>query len=174
MTRLSLVDSQSDPTVTALAQRIRAERGGKLLKLYQVLLHSPAVAEVWLDFFTVIRQRCALPAKYRELAILLIAKLNGASYEFEQHVPFALSAGLNQNQLDAVGNWRGTVGVFDKVERAVLLYTDTMTKAVQVPDDVFSAVRQVFNEKEVVELTATIAGYNMVSRFLEAMQIAHE
>jgi alkylhydroperoxidase family enzyme len=35
-------------------------------------------------------------------------------------------------------------------------------------------VRQYFNEREMVELTATIGAYNMVSRFLEALQVDHD
>jgi alkylhydroperoxidase family enzyme len=56
-------------------------------------------------------------------------------------------------------------------ERAVLAYADAMTRSVQVPDAVFQAVRPYFQDRELVELTATIAAYNMVSRFLEALQV---
>lgn len=41
----------------------------------------------------------------------------------------------------------------------------------QVPDPAFAAVRAHFDAQRIVELTATIAAYNMVSRFLEALQI---
>ena len=56
----------------------------------------------------------------------------------------------------------------------IILSADAMTKQVRVPQPVFDAVRKQFNERELVELTATIGGYNLVSRFLEAMQIDHE
>jgi len=60
-------------------------------------------------------------------------------------------------------------------ERVVLAYTDAMTREVQVPDAVFAAVRALFDPRGVVELTATIAAYNMVSRFLQALRIhAHD
>ena len=56
--------------------------------------------------------------------------------------------------------------------RAVLAYTDAMTRQVQVPDAVFQAARQAMgSDKLLVELTATVAAYNMVSRFLEALQV---
>jgi alkylhydroperoxidase family enzyme len=44
---------------------------------------------------------------------------------------------------------------------------------VQVPDDVFAAVQRLFGNRAVVELTAMIAGFNLVSRFLVALQVAH-
>jgi alkylhydroperoxidase family enzyme len=49
-----------------------------------------------------------------------------------------------------------------------------MTREIHVPDAIFAAVRAHFDERETVELTATIGGYNLVSRFLEAVQMPHE
>jgi alkylhydroperoxidase family enzyme len=54
---------------------------------------------------------------------------------------------------------------------AVLAYTDAMTLDVQVPEAVFAKVKELFNEKEVVEITATVAAYNCVSRFLVALDV---
>lgn len=170
MTRLPELDDAHHP---ALATRIRTERGGKLLSLYRVLMHSPKVAEGWLGYFTVIRQQCALPDRDRELAILQVAVLNRARYEFDQHVPFALKAGLTQAQLDLLREGRQHDGLTAR-DRAVLDYASAMTRDIQVPDAVFAAVRAHLPDDQIVELTATVAGYNMVSRFLEALEIHEE
>jgi len=169
MARIDYADENRDAEVTALATRIRAERG-TMPNLYKMLLHSPPVAEGWLSFFTAIRQKCELPGRLRELAILRIALLNRAHYEYEGHVPYALRNGVRQAQIDALENWQQS-SEFDAVERVVLAYTDSMTRQIQVPDDVFAAVKKQFNEREVVELTATIGAYNCVSRFLESIRI---
>lgn len=152
-----------------LAERIKRERGGKVLNLYRMLFHSPPVAEGWLAFFTSIRQKAALTGRYRELAILRVAVLNGADYEFDVHVPFALKEGVSPSVIDALRAKR--VDGLDGADRAVIAYADSMTREIHVPDDVFAEVREHFAERQVVELTATIAGYNMVSRFLEALKL---
>ena len=173
MARVPYIDDSTHPELRLLCDRIRVERGGSVLNLYKALLNSPPVAEAWLHFFTVIRQQCVLPAQYRELAIMSIAVINGADYEFRQHIPFALQAGLTQAQLYAMPRWRGST-LFDAKQRAVLDYTECMTRTVHVPDEVFAAVAAQFPPRELVELTATIGGYNLVSRFLEAVKIDHE
>ena len=61
--------------------------------------------------------------------------------------------------------------LFDGQERAILAYTDAMTRQIQVPDEVFGAISALYAPPQLVEITATIAAYNMVSRFLEALQI---
>jgi alkylhydroperoxidase family enzyme len=171
MARLPYPDP-TDPAIAPLVETIKAERGGKLINLYGMLLHSPPVADGWRAFLTAIRQKCKLSGRVRELAIMRIAVINGAEYEFSQHVPFALKEGITQPQLDALRS--GNFEAFFAVDRDVLAYTDSMTREVHVPDRVFEAVRVHFDEREMVELTATIAAYNLVSRFLEALQVDHD
>ncbi|MET7245190.1 carboxymuconolactone decarboxylase family protein [Methylobacterium sp. EM32] len=168
MARIPYADT-TRPETAPLAERIVAERG-EILHLYAMLLHSPPVAEGWLAFLTAIRQRCDLPGDVRELVIVQVAHLNGARYEAEQHVPIALREGVSQAQLDALPDWQGAE-VFSPRERAVLAYCDAMTREIHVAPAVFAALREHFDPRAIVELTATIGAYNMVSRFLEAIGI---
>ena len=168
MARIPYADTAS-PQTRELAERIVRERGS-VLHLYAMLLHSGPVAEGWLRYLTAIRHECALPGGLRELVIMRVAQLNGAPYEAQQHAPIALREGMTQAQIDALEQW-AECGLFDESQRAVLAYCDAMTRTVHVPDDVFAAVRRVMDNRNLVELTATIGAYNMVSRFLEAMQI---
>ncbi len=170
MTRVPLIEEEKHPELAGLIATIKSERGGKLLHLYRALLNSPPLAEGWLKLFTAIRQKAKIPGRYRELATLRVALLNGAEYEYRAHVPFALKDGMSQEQIDALPGWQLSKS-FDDRERAVLAYTDSMTRGIRVPDPIFTEVRRHFDDREVVELTATIAGYNLVSRFLVAMQI---
>ena len=169
MARIPYADP-ANPAVKPLADRIIAERGG-ILHLYQMLLNSPSVAEGWLSYLTAIRQKSTLEGALRELVIMRVAHLNRAPYEADQHAPIALKEGMTQAQLDALSDWSKHAALFSDPERAVLAYTDAMTRDVQVPDEVFAAVSSHFAPQQMVELTATVAAYNMVSRFLEALQI---
>jgi len=172
MARVPYIEEQDHPELAPLVARIKAERG-KVLDLYKVLLHSPAVMEGWLGLFTAIRQKTKLAGRYRELAILRVAVLNGADYEYQAHLPFARKEGTSAEQIAALKAWQVSP-LFDAAERAVLAYTDAMTKQIQVPDELFAEVQKHFDAQDLVELTATIAGYNLVSRFLEAMQVQHQ
>ena len=173
MPRISLIEESAHPELAPLIAQIKAERGGRFLNLYKTLAHSPGVCAGWLHLFTELRQKATLDDLSREIATLRVAVINGADYEYAAHVPFALRAGMSQAQIDALSAWTVSDLYTDKM-RAVLAYTDSMTREIHVPDGVFAAVRKHFDEREVVELTATIGGYNLVSRFLEAMQVPHE
>ena len=169
MARIPYADL-NNPEAKPLVDQIIAERGD-ILHLYRMLLQSPPVAAGWLNYLTAIRQKCQLSGALRELVIMRVAQLNGAPYEADQHRPIALKEGVSQAQLDALSEWSLQPAVFDDTQRAVLAYTDAMTKQVHVPEDIALAVREKFDHRQLVELTATVAAYNMVSRFLEAMAI---
>jgi len=157
------------PTLAPLLQRINAERGS-VLHLYQMLLHSPPLTEGWLNFMTAVRQKLTLPGDLRELVIMRVAMLNSAPYEAEQHAPIALKEGISPAQLAALNDWTSSAA-FSPLQRDVLALCDTMTRNVQVDATTLGAVREHLGETQTVELVATIASYNMVSRFLEALHI---
>lgn len=169
MARIPYADL-SAPEAQPLVQRIVAERGS-VLHLYQMLMHSPPLAEGWLGFMTKVRQQLALPGDLRELVIMRIAHLNGAPYEADQHAPIALKEGLAPPQLDALADWRAASERYTPLQREVLALCDAMTREVHVDAAVVQAVRERLGERQLVELVGTIASYNMVSRFLEALQI---
>jgi AhpD family alkylhydroperoxidase len=173
MARLDPVNDDSPGVDAELLRSIQARRGGTLLNLDRQLLHSAPLARGWNALMGAIRGQTQLDGALRELVILRVAVLNRAPYEFAQHAPVALAEGLSQAQVDAVADWQGST-LFDARARDVLAYADAMTLQVQVPQPLFDALRAHLDDRELVELTATVASYNMVSRFLEALQIQIE
>jgi 4-carboxymuconolactone decarboxylase len=154
-----------------VADLIRERRGGELQPLDEMLLLSPPVAEGWSVLLGAIRGRMELDGRLRELVILRIAVLNDASYEWQAHEPHARRCGVSDAEIEAVRHGPAHP-VFGPAERAVLTYADTMTREVAVGAEVFAAVAALLRPRELMELTATVACYNMVSRFLVALQVS--
>jgi alkylhydroperoxidase family enzyme len=157
---------------------IRARRpGGKLLNLDRMLLNSPAFAQAWNTMFGTIRQKLAVPAKLRELAIMSIGVLNHADYEWFQHEGEFLKAGGSKEQLAALKNASAALKDskhFDEAELATLALTSEMTRNIEVKPATMKRIRAVLPDEQVVELIGTIAGYNMVSRFAVATGLEPE
>ena len=161
------------PELAAQESRIMAERG-RISELYQVLLNSPPIAHGWEQMLSAVRNRNSIDAGLRELVILRVAVLNRAAYEFDAHVPHALAAGVTQAAIDAT---RAPVLAPDApwtpAQRVALRLTDAMTRDIDVPDALYEEVRQYFDAQGQIDVVATVAAYNMVSRFLGALQIGH-
>lgn len=170
-TRVPPVEPGTRPELAEIERSILAERG-RVSLLYQVLLNSAPIAEGWEKMLSAVRNRSSLPADLRELAILRVAVLNGASYEFDAHVPHAERAGVSQQKIDALKEGRPGAQ-FTPDERLVLDLTDAMTRDIRVPDALFEQLRGRFDSRGLVDLVATVAAYNMVSRLLVALNIGH-
>jgi len=161
-----------------LVDAIRARRGGRLLNLDRMLLQSPPFARGWNAFLGEVRTGLGLSPRLRELAICLVAVLNGADYEFHHHAPEFLAAGGNEQQLAAlqrIDHGGAESALFDAGERAVIRLTLQMTRDVRIDDATFAAATAALgNYQHLVELIGVIATYNMVSRFLLALHIEPE
>ena len=183
----------SDPSTAAAYAQLSARRSpNPLLQLDLALLHSPPVAQGWSSFLGSIRTQTTLPADVRELSICRVAILNGADYEWEHHVPILREAGVAGRAVEEVKSrkaWQGWIredtdtgaeegdkphddcGGLDEKQRALLAYTDAMTVGVKVSDEIFGELKKCFDERHIVEITATVAAYNCVSRFLVALDV---
>ncbi len=162
-----------------LVDAIRARRpGGKLLNLDRMLLYSPTYAKGWNGLFAAIRGQLSLPPKLRELAIMAIGSLNHADYEWAQHEGEFLKAGGTKEQLAAlkkdVAASSRDAKLFDVSERAALALTSEMTRNIAVTPTTMKRVRAALPDQQTVELVGTIAGYNMVSRFVVALGVEVE
>ncbi len=154
-----------------IADRIRARRGGDLRALDQALLYSPQIALGWNELLGAVRERSTLPGDLRELAILVVARINDAPYEWRAHAPLALVEGLTVEQVEWL---REPVGAtpLTALQTAAVEFTEALTRDCRVPNDMFEQVRARLGDRGVVELALTVSAYNMVSRFLNAMAIA--
>jgi len=185
---------ENAPTAAAAYTQLSARRSPKPLQALDLtLLHSPPVASGWSSFLGAIRTQTSLPPDVRELCICRVAVLNGAAYEWDHHAPILKSEGKlsddvlrELNERKAWQGWEDTIGGgtgagegegdlgggLTERQRAVLAYTDAMTVGVKVSDEIFAGLRGFFpEEREVVEITATVAAYNCVSRFLVALDV---
>ena len=127
--------------------------------------------------------------------ILRVGALNGAAFEWIQHEQVGRDAGLTTAQLYVVRDIGTPIpregGVLSGLQTAALVFADESTKKVKVGKDVVDALMRglrVLVEAETgrdgtgtveertedlyVEASAVVATYNMVSRFLAAVDVA--
>jgi len=157
---------------------VRARRGGRLLNLDRMLLHSPSFTRGWNAHLGAVRRELTLEPRLRELAICAVAALNEDVYEHQQHAPEFLAAGGSAAQLEALRDPEAAArdgALFGAAERAAIRLAIEMTRQLRVSDATFTDVRAALpGERQVVELVGVIATFNMVSRFLLALGVDPE
>jgi AhpD family alkylhydroperoxidase len=170
--RIPPIEPGTRPELAKHEAQLIAERG-RVSLLYQVLLNSPPVAHGWEQLLSAVRNRNTIDPGVRELIILRVAVLNGAMYEFDAHVPHALKAGVSQQAIDAVRDFKPGSPAFTEEQSVALELTDAMTRDIVVPDELYQRATRALNEHQKVDILVTVAAYNMVSRFLIAAQMTH-
>ncbi len=159
-----------------LVAAIEARRGGALYNLDRMLLWSEPLARGWNVYLRALRQEISLSPLLRELAICVVARLTGADYEYYHHAPELRKAGATEAQLAALEDPdAASMGAqFDELQRAVIRFAIASTRHVQIEEVLFVALKQHLSPTELVELVAVTAAYNMVARFLVALQVTPE
>jgi 4-carboxymuconolactone decarboxylase len=174
MARVPLIEERDHHELAESVSRIKGARGGRLINIYRLMLHSPALANAWVDLNQAVRYGTEIDGQCRELAVIRVAILNKVEYVVNAHGPaYALKEGLTPAQVEAVADWRAS-NLFTDKHRALLGYVDSMTRDIDVPDAVFAEVRKHFSERQVVELSMLIGAYNMLTRFLKALKVDPE
>ena len=174
MARVPLIKEKEHPELSDLITTIRGARGGRLINIYRLMLHSPALAGTWFDLNQAVRYGTEIDGQCRELAVIRVAILNNLEYVVRAHGPaYALKEGLTPAQVEALADWSSS-NLFTDKQRALLAYADAITRDIDVPDAIFADVQKHFSDRQTVELTMLIGAYNMLTRFLKALKVDPE
>lgn len=108
----------------------------------------------------------SLPRMLVNLVYLRISLLNGCAYCIDMHSRDLTKDGLPQEKLVLVPVWHEAGDLFSEQEKAALRWAETVTRVAEtaVPEAEFEAVRAVFSEKEVADLTIAIGLMNAYNR----------
>lgn len=108
-----------------------------------------------------------------ELIKIRASQINGCTFCVQFHLNLARKFGVPQTKLDPVAVWRDA-GIFNAREMAALAWTEALTHVTPsgVADEDFAAARKVFDESELVFLTAAVASINAWNRIAMAFRFS--
>jgi alkylhydroperoxidase family enzyme len=172
MARVPYPERDDYPTAYRAAyDRMLRERGA--LHVFAALANIPNLLDPLLTFTREMREGAVIDARLRELAIMTVALVTGATYEFDHHWNSALAAGLRREQLEQLADAE-TSDAFDDRERAIVRYARETTRSLEVSDDTWSALRGHFSVRETMDVVMAVAWYNAVARMLLPLEIELE
>ena len=167
MARLPYVD----PAKASDRVRETLERLPAPLKIFFMMAHAETNLRPLLRLGTSILTEQKLNAALRELAILRVARLSPAEYEWIQHVPIAQAVGVTTAQIDALRRDDITASCFNATEQLMLRFTTEVVRDVRATDEVFAQMTQRFSPQEIVELIFAIGFYMTIARLMETTGI---
>ena len=167
MARLPYVDPAAAPEkVREILERLPVK-----LNVFRMMAHAETNFRPLIMLGTSILTQQQLPAKLRELAILRVARLSRAEYEWVQHVPIAKMTGASDEQVAALERDDAGAACFDPVDRVVLQATDEIVRDGGPADATFGELRSHFSNREFVELVLAVGFYMVMARLMISTRI---
>jgi alkylhydroperoxidase family enzyme len=164
-------ESQADRPSPLVPLRTAADTAGEVARLlakFEARDNAPdivrAVANseraflLWVHAIDALLYRSVLPAADREAAILRMAAHCASRYEWDQHVPLARAAGLDEAAVAALADTtRGPVEELDPGPALAVALVDRVRRGEPVSDDHWAAARGQWGDDGAFDLVFTIA-----------------
>jgi len=179
MTRIQPVQPSEAGPLTRAVLRIARRKTGQLagrqtdqmIEPLEVFAHAPGLL-IGYGMMELATERAGrVEHRLKELAQLKAAALTQCEYCIDIGSSIARRSGLSDEQLLALPHYRDSE-LFSEQEKLVLDYAVAISATpVDVADELFSALREHFDDAQLVELTSVIALENFRGRFNLALGI---
>ena len=143
---------------------------GTIVGPLRAALHSPELADRWQHLGAFLRYETTLPDRFGELAILVTARRWNSQIEWHVHAQAASKAGLSDTVIEAI-RVAEAPAFSDPDEAAVYEFSRELQAFGQVSENIYRKVHKRFDTVGIVELTALIGYYTMVSMTLNVHDI---
>jgi len=162
-------DSMTDDQKRVYEKIVSGPRG-RLVGPLRAALHNPELAERWQALGALLRFGTSLPPRVSELAIVITARRWNSQIEWYIHAQAARAAGISDAVLDAIQ--ARAQPVFDtRDDEVVYEFARQLQETGQVEPVLYAQAVERWAAVGVVELTAVIGYYTMVSMTLNAHEI---
>lgn len=163
-----LSKDQAAPSVQPIFDKL-THVFGQLPNFFGVMARVPDALTHFLPLYSAVIDQGSVQAKYKELAYLKTAQINGCEYCFRAHSASGKKSGVTEDQIKAL-TFFGRSNAFDEKEKAVLLYAERVTRgASAIRAGALQELKLHFTDDQIVELTLTISIANFTNRFNDAL-----
>ena len=168
--RISMLErDEVSPDLVPLYDKLLADRG-VVPYMFKTVAHVPELAVGFAALLKPLMGEGSLAAWYKELIATRVAYLNDCEYCVSAHTYLARVRGASEEHITGLHQYE--TAPFTEKEKAGLRYADRLHSSAQAIDDgAYQAVKAHFDDKEVIELTAVAAAFELFPRFVSALKV---
>lgn len=157
----------------ALASRVRDALGisqASVPDYFATMIRHPGLYRLQMEAGALLLGSGALAPCERELAILRVAWLCGAPYEWSAHVAIARKLGLDAAALERITVGSAAEGWSDH-ERAILRGVEELVGRHMISDETWAALARSWNECQLIEFPALVGNYISIALIQNSLRI---
>src|SRR5688572_12293499 len=110
------------------------------INIFRMLAGGETLLPAFVRFGNHLLYKTALDPVLREIAIVRVGALSGASYELYQHEAISRQLGMSDELIAAIHDGPDAAA-FDDAQREVMRYTDEVVRDVMASDETFGALQ---------------------------------
>ena len=137
---------------------------------WTMLLHSPKLTAKMLPLTPFFWNESIVEGKLRSVGILAAVREREAAYVWAAQVGMARKNGVREEVIDLL-RARGDPGKLPAPEREIVTYVRQLLRTNRVDQATFDALKNRFGAQWLVELTATIGYFGLVSGIANAFEV---
>ena len=152
-------------------QEIVAPMGERVINIFRTMVQAPKAAKGFLAWGNyVLSKKNDLPAREREIVILRIGFLCKSGYEWTQHVPIGIRAGLTEDEVARSKGGADAPG-WSPSDQALLRASDELHHDQFITDATWAALKAHFSDKQCMDVVFTAGQYTQVSMILNSFGV---
>ena len=113
---------------------------------------------------------CEMDIRDRELAILRIAWLSRAPFEWGSHVKIARRNGITSEEIERVIAGASAAG-WNKRDRAIVRAMEQLHADSMITDDTWADLQEFYNDKKLIELVILAGQYKTVAYYQNSLRL---
>jgi AhpD family alkylhydroperoxidase len=171
MTRIDCVPARKAGPFVKIVYRQTRRQFGRMMDPIAVYAHAPSLLLGYGMFEQATARQHRVDERLKALVELKAAALVNCEFCVDIASSLGREAGVTEEQLLALPHYRES-DLFSELEKLVLDYATAISRTpTVVSDELFAALREHFDERQLVELTNVIVLENMRARFNSAFEM---
>lgn len=143
---------------------------GRLQGPFNAMLVHPGLATALQELSRRLRFEGRLPARTREIVILVVAATEQSDFEWAAHAPIAASVGVDAQAVEGLG--AGIIPTFDDpYDRAAATLALALVNHGDVDDATYAAVQPVLGDDGIFEVSTTVGVYRLIAQQLRLFRV---
>jgi len=161
------------PQVGDLSPELQEVVKGFPLNVILMMANAPASTKALVDFANTILFQSRFDARQREIAVLRVAHVTHALYEWTHHVELATLLGLTEQEIESI-QFEDPVNSLGEEGNLLCRVADEISREVKLSDEALGLVLQRYGTRQATELILCVSYFNFLSRFLESTRVELE
>ena len=161
------------PDIEGLPAEIKEAVESLPLNVFLMAANAPASFFPLAGLARSILSESLFDARKREIAVLRVARVTEADYEWTHHVSVARQCGVTDDEIEKIKT-EDPVSSLGEEGNLLCRVADEISLKVRLSDEALSKILDRYGVREATELILCVSYFNMVSRLLESTRVPLE